>query len=549
MTLTLLDAIGDDTWRIVLQELGTHYVAMRNRGRTRRVCKFMRDATDTFMPVGKNASILVHPQRQLALCNSFDCLPEMMKVYDVRQRCMKQIVMWYLIFNPNGKTWYYWPEDLIIWKVKSAAVKSAAQMVCTSALLYSSEMREERFTIASGMPITCDYVPPCSMSSTRGRRQMYSDYPHVLQSLYAQVLRSLSIQINHTGSKSLVWHHFAPQPASIDYNLLGDSLRMLKVVELDNLVDFGFVASHACNVEALTLGLGTNGDTSKVYRELTSCEMRALMELIIRWREQGTMTTKSLIFKEPLSRSNLYSFVSVLYDTENDLELIDKDKNNTRITYLFCSQDESKTSVALTTQGNSSKEWWTVIRFCELNMYCQTLKPFNVTLRTEAVATPSRPASLIVPPNMPARKHQQQQQRKRRYVNPVQEQDRYMWQWQDFTCPTCGAEWPKHSVTISQRQTFASKCLHRNGRCEDRAAFKRVQAKELWITDSCVVGNGGNDLTPHPTIVLEQEALGQLVAIDPEALASMPLSARNLRSLPYKYFKIDPTNPGRKIPV
>ena len=103
------------------------------------------------------------------------------------------------------------------------------------------------------------------------------------------------------------------------------------------------------------------------------------------------------------------------------------------------------------------------------------------------------------------------------YSNSIRERDRYMWQWRDFTCKNCGFVWPKHAVTVSFRQTAVSMCFKGKKTCNAQTIAANVEAGLLWLTNKHVVGNGGLDLTPKPSQVLEQEKIGRLIALSPVA--------------------------------
>ena len=104
------------------------------------------------------------------------------------------------------------------------------------------------------------------------------------------------------------------------------------------------------------------------------------------------------------------------------------------------------------------------------------------------------------------------------YTNPRRELLRYMWQYKDHTCKNCGTVWPKHAVTISWRETCVSMCFKGKRMCTQRPEYARAQQGQRFITDKHVQGNGGMDLTPPPSIVLDLEP--KLAAIDPASCAS-----------------------------
>ena len=101
------------------------------------------------------------------------------------------------------------------------------------------------------------------------------------------------------------------------------------------------------------------------------------------------------------------------------------------------------------------------------------------------------------------------------YTNPNRELMRYMWQNVDYKCKNCNFVWPKHSVTVSWRETCVSMCLKGKKTCQSRPESARASAGELWITNRHVPGNGGTDLTPEPEKVISCEENNEIVGIDP----------------------------------
>ena len=103
------------------------------------------------------------------------------------------------------------------------------------------------------------------------------------------------------------------------------------------------------------------------------------------------------------------------------------------------------------------------------------------------------------------------------YSNATRERDRYMIQWYDFPCKSCGCIWRKNAITVSFRQTAVSECFKSKKACSVRPEYTRMQNGELWITDRHMPGNGGTDLTPSAAEIVAAEAHGLLVAVDPNS--------------------------------
>ena len=121
------------------------------------------------------------------------------------------------------------------------------------------------------------------------------------------------------------------------------------------------------------------------------------------------------------------------------------------------------------------------------------------------------------------------------YTQPGREQGRYMWQWFDYTCKSCGLTWVKNSVTISFRQTAVSECLRKKRACNARPECIEMLSGSLFITKQHCVDIGGTRLTPTPDEVLTAEKSGLLVGIIPNGNR--------------EFFKPHPNRIGLKVPV
>ena len=103
------------------------------------------------------------------------------------------------------------------------------------------------------------------------------------------------------------------------------------------------------------------------------------------------------------------------------------------------------------------------------------------------------------------------------FVDPNRELKRHTWQWFDYTCKNCGTTWPRHSTTVSVRQTIVSRCLKNKQACAKSRYYASMMAGERWLTPTHTIDRpfGELNLTPNPEIALAAEAEGKIVCINP----------------------------------
>ena len=154
---------------------------------------------------------------------------------------------------------------------------------------------------------------------------------------------------------------------------------------------------------------------------------------------------------------------------------------------------------------------------------CVAVSPQRKKKRRVAVVAP--PPQALLPPAMPLTSS---------YTNATRERDRYMMQWFDYSCKSCGVVWRKHCVTISYRQTAVSECLKGKRACDARPEYTRMMDGEDFITDKHMIGNGGKDLTPDKDDILAAEKLGLLVALDPDTKTPLYFRPDPARAVPAK---------------
>lgn len=109
------------------------------------------------------------------------------------------------------------------------------------------------------------------------------------------------------------------------------------------------------------------------------------------------------------------------------------------------------------------------------------------------------------------------------FVDPNRELKCHTWQWFDYTCKNCGTTWPKHSITVSARQTIVSRCLKNKQACARSRYYASMMAGELWLTPTHMIDRpfGKLNLTPNSELTLAAEAEGKIVCINPESGSHM----------------------------
>jgi hypothetical protein len=260
-------------------------------------------------------------------------------------------------------------------------------------------------------------------------------------------------------------------------------------------------ASLSCMEISGTTELSNNNSTS------ARVAVVALADLMQRWRSISTETIRKLALddsKVPFLAELLHGFADPGYNT------LDFVSENSMI---------SPQQVYLSVDGRTRKEW---IESLKDAPYIQlfpkvTLKP---TLKqatskcSKKQKVDAEDAKNAFKKTMIAKSHERNEMHTL-YTNPNRELMRYMWQKTDYKCKNCSFVWPKHSVTVSWRETCVSMCLKGKKTCQSRPESTRASAGELWITNRHVPGNGGTDLTPEPEKVISCEENNEIVGIDP----------------------------------
>ena len=221
---------------------------------------------------------------------------------------------------------------------------------------------------------------------------------------------------------------------------------------------------------------------------------------MLRWREFPAKVVRKIA----LDNSNLqflpelvHGFTHPIYDT---------------LTFISDNSMLSNGSLYLSVDGRTRKDW---IKSIENAPNVQLLPTITLKLAADMQSKKKPKTS-----NKNSKMHDAHVAiTQTSYTNPHRELMRYMWQSVDYKCKNCNYVWPKHSVTVSWRETCVSMCLKGKKACKSRPEYERVNAGDLWITNKNVLGNGGTDLTPTPEKVLECEENNELVAVNPETLA------------------------------
>ena len=258
------------------------------------------------------------------------------------------------------------------------------------------------------------------------------------------------------------------------------------------LADVELILHHAADFELLEI---TNFSTLMSTSSRAHAIFLRLTEVIASWRKQGDNRVRKLILdgiQTPFLHLVIYAVCHPNFADTNDMYT------------AILSND-----IYLSASGCSEGMWANA--FEEAKLLKQVDYPtvsLKCTEKKKGKKTaPKPPPSAPTAANTPANDA-------KTYTNARRETMRYMWQFEDFTCKNCSTVWPKHSVTISWRQTCASECLKGRKLCSSRPEYARVQNGDLFITDKHVVGNGGLDMTPLPQETLTAEESGKLVAID-----------------------------------
>ena len=256
------------------------------------------------------------------------------------------------------------------------------------------------------------------------------------------------------------------------------------------LADVELILHHAADFELLEI---TNSSTLMSTSSRAHAIFLRLTEVIASWRKQADNRVRKLILdgiQTPFLHLVIYAVCHPNFADTNDMYT------------AILSND-----IYLSASGCSEGMWANA--FEEAKLLKQVDYPtvsLKCTKKKKGKKTaPKPPPSAPTPANTIDAKT---------YTNARRETMRYMWQFEDFTCKNCSTIWPKHSVTISWRQTCASECLKGKKLCSSRPEYERVQNGDLFITDKHVVGNGGLDMTPLPQETLTAEESGKLVAID-----------------------------------
>jgi len=261
------------------------------------------------------------------------------------------------------------------------------------------------------------------------------------------------------------------------------------------LADVELILHHAADFELLEI---TNSYTLASASSRTHAIFLQLTEIIASWRKKGDNRVRKLILdgiQLPFLHLVIYAVCHPNYVDMSDM-------------YTAMLSNDVYFSASGCSEGMWAHAFEEAQLLKQLDYPTVSLKCKKGNLKKNGKTTAPK-----APPAPPSSAPMSANDAKS-YTNARRETMRYMWQFEDFTCKNCSTVWPKHSVTISWRQTCASECLKGKKLCSSRPEYARVQNGDLFITDKHVVGNGGLDMTPLPQETLTAEESGKLVAID-----------------------------------
>lgn len=269
------------------------------------------------------------------------------------------------------------------------------------------------------------------------------------------------------------------------------------------------IAQNATHIELLDLSAAV--DLSSLHSASTYIATCALGNLMQTWKRSGNKCVHRLVLDDIIIAHFVELIFGACMPDRCTMEAITRDSYTTDtcpVLYLSCS-------------GMSFFPWRETIALA----HAATTDLLDATIRLKLAQGEEHP--LPTKKSKPASKPTdarfvagivvgQPTSTDSHYSNASRERDRYMWQWFDYECKNCRTVWPKHTVTISFRQTCVSECLKGKRSCASRQEYTSMKAGNLWITDKHIEGTGGLDLTPTPSEVLAAEAQGRLVGINAE---------------------------------
>ena len=503
--------LPDELLLCVLDALGQTPASLLWRGRIKMTCQLLRRLSFAIFPRNEYGQVHIDVG-QLSYYRRYHRVSQLVRAYDIQYQRVRVIsldpeIAQYIGTNRThplhdklgylctSRTLRYSPVDnLVIWSASNAWMTCDAHHAAAHHLAATPVLSKD-IKLALNQPAL-----PADLGRTRRTcnddANFYESLVHVDDDV-----RDLSI----TGLSNNV-------PTELPQF---DGSRLTALA----LTDVSLSQRSVCDLAKLTNLLFL--DLSGSLHAPSICTIAALATLLHEWHTEGGDELHRLLLDSnadgtgfgmrSVDARHLALLVSAFAD-DNQLDRISTTSLADHHVFLSCNRFD--------------RNAWNQAILDKQAFYVPT-----VTIRHNAAPPPPRVQPTLVPALSPSAAIA------RTYANTSRERDRHLWQWYDYTCRNCGCVWKKHSITISYRQTAVSECLRRKKPCDARPEHDRMQAGEVFITDRNVPGNNGNNLTPNAEDTAKYDAMGVIIAINPENPGV------------YEYFRADPNKVGLKLPI
>ena len=476
-----------DVTHIVASHFGEHLHGLIDRTNLRACCRLNADVP--CLPV-VNGICTIHLVQSLHVAR--DLHVNYVPVYDTLAGKCVHIAHKHLQFDFNNKPCksarFYPPANAIVWspkdKIWACTPLDVAQ--CWGGKPPTLQLDQATSLQANGEPIVSLSKRDNSSSIARDNLRLASLILFVGNQLRAdRRLHHLALTACDNVPGSPMTISMKPIVSKIPPNLAKLSFVDVHIP----LEDINVILDHAANIELLEI---TNSYTLMSETSRAHAIFLRLTQIVASWRQKGDNRVRKLILdgvQLPFLHVVIHAVCHPNYADMSDMYTAIL-SNDVYLSASGCSE-------AMWARSIEEAKMLKQIDYPSVSLKCKGKKKGKMTFVQKQAAPPPVPANDA-----------------KCYTNARRETMRYMWQFEDFTCNNCGTVWPKHSVTISWRQTCASECLKGKKTCSSRPEYARVQNGDLFITDKHVLGNGGLDMTPLPQETLTAEESGKLVAID-----------------------------------
>lgn len=382
----------------------------------------------------------------------------------------------------------------------------------------------DKFRISDFTGLTRTGDEPICLRDQSRTRKTQGNAAAKMQSLIACIVASMRTETRVTALK-ISQHNLQCLPYLLDFSELAQALPTwigLRRLCLSNtpvkVADVGLIADNAARLEHLDLS--NSVDVESYEDDATRAAFKKIAKLVVKWRQATQTADASLTRKLVLDgcnpgatnagRRNLPMVgITALTDLVHGLA----HPNYLETMHAVTDESYEHEGVYLSVDMCNHDFWMTAVAHAP--NACLNDGP-GVLVKMAQIAQVNETKEQKKKQKIHAATAPREMPRPHTYTNVLRERDRYKWQDADYTCKSCGVVWPKHSVTVSWRQTCVSECLKGKRSCVSRNEYAQVQAGNLWLTTKHVVGNElGNGLTPVPADVLDAEAKGLTVAVDP----------------------------------